>query len=98
MSTNFYWVYNEPEPFKLITGHQVEFKVDDMDPRIHICKRTSRLLWAQEPMFVRMLCEKHSEEKIIMDEYRDLYTGNQFIEIMDTNNDWYTGYIGQEFS
>ena len=73
MSTNFYWVV---PPITLPTGEEIE--PDDMDPRIHIGKRSNGFLWAQEPAVVERTAAARPDEKLICDEYGQQFTWREF--------------------
>jgi len=102
MSTSYYWLYENPEPIKLITGRTIELRVDTMNPLVHIGKQVGgenglEFTWAQEPIAVIMLCEKHADEVIVQDEYGDTFTGMEFVKKINSYVEWKTHLIGEEF-
>lgn len=60
---------------------------------------TSSFSWAQEPEMVGAICERNSDAKIVQDEYGDLLTGREFLNMLLTNCAvQFTDSIGQRFS
>jgi hypothetical protein len=85
MSTNFAWAI---EPVTLPTGEVIE--PDDMDPRIHIGKRSNGFSWAQDPKRVEEIASARPDEKLISSEYGQLFTWAEFceeIEGLEQNTD-----------
>lgn len=130
MGTNFYWKTSLPTTEILPTGETIEVKIDDMDPRIHIGKRsvagkychdcnitlcklgndrvhystgrqdwyatcpkcntsidvieeTCSFNWAQNSEKVRETCISFSAKNIIIDEYGQEYTGQEFLKMIN---------------
>ena len=84
MSTNYRWYVPLP---KLPNGEKVP--VDTLAPAIHIGKRFYAgkdvgmgFIWAQEPERVKRVCRKHREVTIIENEYGELLTGGEFLDVI----------------
>jgi len=92
------------------TNYYIAGKVNSDDPKDHIGKISawrggSIFIWAMSPFFLNILIESHKycetsgeKEKIIENEYQELFTLKEFIAIVEkcTEQDCYS--IGQRFS
>lgn len=59
----------------------------------------SSFTWDQDPEIVGPLCRKHPEKPIIRNEYGDIYTGSEFLAMLESNCPiQFTEYIGRHFS
>lgn len=89
MGTNFRWFFDHPIDVTLPTGEIYEITIDYMDPMIHVGKRsgignnTCNFTWAQDPVKVRLMCEKYPDTNIIQDEYGEPYTGASFLKMLE---------------
>ena len=91
MSTNFYWITPD---ITLPTGEVIE--PDDIDPRIHIGKRSNGFLWAQDPDAVERAAASRPDEKLIRNEYGQHFTWREFQdELTGLKQD--TGSVGTQF-
>lgn len=55
--------------------------------------------WAQDPKRVRSTCEKYATSQVIADEYDRLFTGAEFLKMLEEDCPIeYKGSIGQWFS
>lgn len=69
---------------------------DDMTPVLHIGKRSSKFIWAQEPEKVIAFCKENKDKIIIYNEYHEYFTGSQFLNIIKDLN-FNCDLIGREF-
>lgn len=103
MSTNFYWKIDAPKKVVLPTGEEYDLLIEDMDPKIHIgkrsgCKGGTRFSWAQDPGRVRTICAQRGNDPIIEDEYAVVYTGAEFLKELSMMVEESADSIGQWFS
>jgi len=109
MSMNYYWKvpYYSNETF-LPTGKLIALEIDWSDPNIHICKHVAlgenrtKMLWVQDPGYVRSVCEDHPKATIISDDGMQQgdgegITGEEMIAIMDATDENDTASLGDVF-
>lgn len=106
MSTNFYLrqhVYkgsecNEEFPFHEINVIELPLRLCiDTDHRLlHVCKTTSeRVLWVMTPPHVQILLDKYPNEPVLVDEFNEEWTGDEFAKYIE--NMVYVYKIGEYF-
>lgn len=62
-------------------------------------RSTSSFSWAQDPERVGAICDQRPDEQIIQDEYGQLLTGREFVDMLRSNCPvQFTDNIGVEFS
>jgi hypothetical protein len=76
MSKNYYWREGVVE---------VEDLTDKDNPELHVglsVWRGEKFIWAQPPADVQVECEQHPDRELIEDEYGQLYTGAEFLDVL----------------
>ena len=105
MSTNYYWKHDVPTTIKLDIGPEMEWSQGDidMDPFIHIGKRSSKgkgvccFTWAQLPNRVQNFCHQFPDYPVIVNEYKEEFTGKQFLDVLSGCEEWNEELIGEWF-
>ena len=99
MSTNYYWYIPKPATIRLPTGETYEYEIDDMNPKIHIGKRSGKsFTWAQKPEQVIKVCDHYPYSRYIVDEYGDRLTCKEFIKLVNACDASSTDSVGKMFS
>jgi hypothetical protein len=110
MSTNYYWIYEEPRPqfILLPTGTKVKCHETEVPyAGTHVGKRygcgdaETAFIFATDPALV-LECIKHKSrhrpgEKIVEDEYGRQFTAEEFSILLYDNCRWELKSIGEVF-